>query len=305
MATRFEDPCEGTNGTTVTVGNSDFSFVSVGNPPAYSTAQKFLGASSIDCSSTGTYRYCTFEEGSPSANWGVRMYFRMGGNPSVNATLLNFTSSGAIRAQVQVITDGKIRLRRGTTQAYVSTNSLALNTWYRLEVWVSASQIRMAVYAGDSLTTFADSGTLSYSEGTIGSVWFGNSVNTTWTTLYIDQVIATDTAAFPGPSTTPIGITTDANFSMLLGDSRSVSMTKSNGTNPTTWAWTVSGPNNSTSQFSAPSAQTTQFTPTAAGVYTLTGTGTDGTGSDSDTTQVTVTVADRMRFSRAVTIQAV
>lgn len=305
MATRFAEPCEGTNGVNVSSSNTAFTAVNVGTPPAFATAQKFLGNSSIDCSTTGSYRYGIYET-SASALWGLRFYFRMGGFPSANSTLVELrSSSNDTRAQIQVITDGSIRIRNGTVAQWTSSSPLSVGVWYRVEAWFNAntSTMQMAVYVGDSLTSVASSGNRTFNTGTIAEVRLGNAINSSWSGLFLDQIIATDTASFPGPSTTPIGITTDNDFSMLRGDSHPVSMTKTNGSGTTTYAWTVSGPNNSTSQFANAAAQSTTFTPTLAGTYIITGTGTDGTGSDSDSTTVTVAEPARMKFSRVVTIE--
>lgn len=305
MAVRFAEPCEGTNGTTTTTDNTEFDvFNAVGARPAFSTAQKLFGNSSIDVSCSGQARYCTYDAGSLSAVWGVRYYFRMGGFPGANGTTFQALNGATIRAQHQILTDGTFRLRRATTSAYATPSPLAINTWYRAESWFSTSQFRLGLYLGDSPTALYDSGVQTYGAGTFNRVQFGNSTNTTWSGLYLDQVTATDTSAFPGPSATPIGITTPADFSMLAGDSYPIAMTKSDGSGTVTYLWTVqSGPNLSNSQFGNRNVASTNFIPTLAGSYVLLGQGTDDTGSDSDTTTATVGSPDRMRFSRAVVIQ--
>lgn len=303
--------CDGTNGVSVSQANSSFVvFNPSGAVPVFDTTTKWVGSASLDCSATGLSRYCLWWDGddpmvpgSVRHRLGARCYYRIGGAPSAQAVIGEFANNSTICAQVQVGTDRKWSLYDGSTQVWQSTAAISVDTWCRWDWWFNnlTGQQRAALFAGDGSTPVEDTGVMPYTQG-VGarsSAW-GVLSNVTLSGVRIDAVRLMDSADFPGVAGAVIVVFTDVDFSMLLSESHSVAATRMAGSGTATYAWTVSGPDSSTSQFANASAQSTLFTPTLPGVYTLTCTGTDATGADSDTTTVTVTGGDRMVFSRTV-----
>lgn len=294
MATIIDEPCDGTNGASATTGNTDFTgFNPSGTVPAFSTGTKLTGTASLDCSTTGTYRYATYTSGATTSVRTVRWYFQFGANPSANAIVAAVQTSAVDRAQVRLLTDGTLQLRNVTTAVWASSSALATGTWYRAEWLVDSggSGQRLYLYAGHSPSALYDSGWQSYTAAVFNDSKFGNLSNTTLSGLFVDSVKITDTAALIGPALTPP--TVDAGVAQTIQDyhAATIDATVSGNTGTTTYAWTVvSGPSTAGSQFSTTSAVDTVFTPAGgAGAYTLQLAVSDDSGTTTDTVTVTVT----------------
>lgn len=213
------------NGTGVTVANS----TTYGDSPSSSVSTtNGTVAYSSDVSMHGTRSIkLTMNSGATSMNlWNAlggisttscagRLYFNLGAYPSSAVRFLSIRTSASTGAEVggmNINPNGTIATT-DTSGVYLNQSSsttqvLALNTWYRVEmamnVSATAGQYKTAVYAGDSTSAYysytsantLNTGTTNISEIRVGHVSTAGTFANPW---YLDDfAIADGTTAFLG-----------------------------------------------------------------------------------------------------------
>jgi hypothetical protein len=165
------NPCEGTDGTTVTTGNSDdnggnaFVLVNIGAAAimAYETTGAIHGTSSIRMTTpttTSTVQVGWTDTGATSA--AARWYVHFTTLPTALLQLgVNFRGNGAgsSLARIDTTTDGTFRCVMGSTTGSFSGSGLSTGTTYRLEAVASgfngsSGTITVTAYVGESTTPF-------------------------------------------------------------------------------------------------------------------------------------------------------
>jgi hypothetical protein len=165
------NPCEGTDGTTVTTGNSDdnggnaFVLVNIGAAAvmAYETTGAIHGSSSIRMTTpttTSTVQVGWTDTGATSAV--ARWYVNFTTLPTALLQLgVNFRGNGAgsSLARTDTNTDGTFRCVMGATTGSYSGSALSTGTTYRLEAVASgfngsSGTITVTAYVGESTTPY-------------------------------------------------------------------------------------------------------------------------------------------------------
>lgn len=213
----------GTNGTTVTTGNSgggsttawDLVSIPTGQTLTYSNTQAFDGTLSYKITNdTSTAAGALLRWGDTLAltSAALRVYVYLPGtNPTVAVNLATFSTnnSGTIASSCKLVlmTTGKLQLQdSSSTGIWTSTNVLPTNTWVRLELYAtpgatSTSGVVGAGYATGTgaLTEQFTSSTVNTGSGPIGRAQFGKTSGT-WSgvTFYMDNIALGNTAAFIG-----------------------------------------------------------------------------------------------------------
>jgi hypothetical protein len=219
----------GSNGTTITTGNSggasgtawDTVSIVTNGTAVYDTGTVLTGAVSarLATGATSGTVYCQWQS-AIQALWASgltthygRRYIRVAALPSANRVIAQFyDTSGAIaRGQFLLLTTGAIRLRNKTPSTVATfTTVLSVDTTYRLEWRVDGSATgayEMHLFAGDSTSALESivGGTADFG-GTIGTAAFG------WLTAganvanqWLDGVQLNDTG-LPGPETSALTV---------------------------------------------------------------------------------------------------
>jgi hypothetical protein len=211
----------GTNGTTVSTGNSGgasgtaWDLVSIPTGTlTYSSTQARQGTLSYKVVTTAA----TAAEG--ILRWGdtlalpaasLRCYvFLPGTNPTVAATLAQFsTNGGAIAASTKLAlsTTGKLQLQDATGAGlWTSTSALPTGVWVRLEMYAQPGTTTTNGVAGAGYATGTGALTEQFTTSTanagtavIGRAQFGKNSGTWATqTFYMDDIALGNTAAFLG-----------------------------------------------------------------------------------------------------------
>lgn len=212
----------GTNGTTVTTGNSGgasgtaFGEVVLGTGTVtYSTEQVHSGAYSIKIVS-GSGSAARVRHTVPLAANIFRLsataYAYLTGYPTAAKQWLYFSNYSSNIANLGMNSAGRPILQDGTATQNTGTSSLPLNTWLRLEVTVivgatsTTGTIIANIYDGDSYTNLYSYSSSARNTGTdpLSYVVLGNGSNTgDWSTMYIDDFTITD-APLPVPINTAL-----------------------------------------------------------------------------------------------------
>jgi hypothetical protein len=302
-----EDFETGTNGTVITTSNTIF-VSPVVDSPVISTARSISGTRSMNCSTTTSRHpnvYWT-DTVARALRW-ASFYMWFGSNPVSNTVIAQAGQAiGTIQSQLQLMTDGTIRMRNGV-MAQWSSPVLTPSNWYRVS-WLNRSsdskqQAKIYLLHSGTPITGGDSGLQTYSGGTVNDFTFGSLVGMANLSLYLDRLIL-DNANEPAAFVTPLSVVVGSDKSSMPSTATAnLTMTPSDGSGTKTYAWTIdSGPSLSTAQFGTPTAQNTTFNPSSVGTYVLRGTATDTTGSPFDTVTVTVTQAQAIVWTKVVLI---
>jgi hypothetical protein len=206
----------GTNGTTITTGNSGGAsgnaFDAVTGSPTFSSTHAAHGtlSCSVSVSSSSATVAWNASLGSQAQVW-FREYFYIPSNPGGTIYLTSFTQAGVSTcASLMMLSTGQLAVWDNTSTAQItSTESVPLNQWFRVEGFVvgnaSTGQLALNIYNQmDSVNptethqTAANLNTF----GTINKVNFGAPVSTTFS-YYLDD-IGVSTAGYLGPSNTAI-----------------------------------------------------------------------------------------------------
>lgn len=184
----------GTNGTAITVANSGGAsgnaFSQVTPSIEYSSAYAAHGSLSAAIVNPDT-NYRTFNWAVTDSNVFARMYFYFDGSVS-SGVLMTLNTSAGSPAHLSVMGDfgNKLQLYSGGDRG-TTTEGIAPDTWYRAEVYRTATTIRWALYEGDATTAIYQSPEATGVDlGAMNQVVFGkNNSNDELTTLrYIDSV---------------------------------------------------------------------------------------------------------------------
>jgi hypothetical protein len=214
MALPLSNTLEGTDGTTITTGNSANpnafdTFIGGGAQIAYDTAQFMAGTSSAlvtqDASPAEHTAYWTTGSigGAQSVLYG-RIYYRHPANPANNFHLVTFWGA-AIGGCIDIDTDGKVSVVDSTfANKGSSASSLSTNTWYRIEFHyqghASTGEIDVNIYVGHSASVFTTSGgTAGNFRTDIDALGWGINAVAANHTFWFDDVQLNGTG-LPGPS---------------------------------------------------------------------------------------------------------
>lgn len=209
----------GTNGTTVTTGNSGgvsgdaWSLVNIpaSSTITYDTVGASHGSLGYNVTTAATNLSPYFEKVVTTANrHAVRFYFKLPVLPSVTNPICVFRLAAATAADIRVSSTNQLRLTDSAGGTLVTTTTtLVANTWYRCEAAVDAvgGGYALKLFAGDSTTPLDD---LSGSGGSFGAAQltkerYGKPASGTFIgTIYIDSIAAQDLATgFIGPVSNP------------------------------------------------------------------------------------------------------
>jgi hypothetical protein len=208
----FEVP---SNGTTITTGNSagagetTFDAVSsVGATVITDNAHSAHGSQSMKCVCTSfNSGYVQWTLATPVKVW-FRAYVYFTANPPGSTPIINVRSSGgATPAGIAISTTGKVRGMDATlSQVTVTTNSINLNAWTRIEGFITPSLTVGQIETKLFLTSDSSTPTETQTSGSALNTGFsavqirygldgvGSGTWTTWT----DDIAASDTA-YIGP----------------------------------------------------------------------------------------------------------
>lgn len=294
-----------TNGTAVSPTNSDdFGDSAIGSVTKtsttvnYSTVTAAHGTTSIQiaggltASSNGYFSYLGL---SAAATYAIQFYTYFTAYPSGNA-LIAYTRDGASATmdQFYVRADGTFGIGPNGLPIIWSSASLSLNTWYRWDISkiiaASAGKATLTVNTLDQTTN--PFGVMGYTNNNTGTTTIASMVigkpttGSTWDTLYIDDVRATDTTSnvfspyVPPSNVAPTVSISPSTYTATLGSPISVTGVASDtdGTIASR-TWTCTSFPGSAPTLSGASTSTVTFTPATAGVYTLSFTATDNTGA--------------------------
>lgn len=211
----------GTNGTTVTLGNS-------GGASGTALAAVTPGTGTITFDSTvahtGSYSYnltagtgsnCFIGYGMSSATvMTSRVYIYFTGWPTTSTQLIRFfANTGGLMGNIFCQgSTGKFGVQDNTGTINQTTTLGILNTWLRFELTVAAGAtttsgyIRANIYIGDStsqllysyVNTACNTTTSTASVYSVGKI--SNSGN--WATMYVDDLLVQDNLNMLGPTST-------------------------------------------------------------------------------------------------------
>lgn len=124
----------------------------------YETAAAMHGALGIRTSSASSLIY--WEHNVATTAMAARLYFRIGALPGADNHVLRFGNGATRLVSWHINAANKLRLSdaSGTTGIWTATDALAINTWYRLELYAvcgsttSNGVIQGYYYLGDSTT---------------------------------------------------------------------------------------------------------------------------------------------------------
>lgn len=230
MASTFtEDFDGGSNGVTITAGNSGYDGFTAATSPVFSNAQAHSGTLSALYAVSATTCSARISFSATGLRF-FRFYIYLSSNPGGNTQVYSVYSSGTQRGDLRITSAGKIQIRNGTTAVHTTTASLTLNAWNRVEWRVdnTNSQQQVRLYLGancDGSTADEDTGNRTYNTGTFDRHIAGTHASGTLT-YYIDDDAADD-ATWVGPAitsqdgtfTTAVGTATaDGGSTTLSGD---------------------------------------------------------------------------------------
>lgn len=246
----------GTNTTTVTTGNSGgasgnaFSAVNAGI--TFSSTQKAHGSLAYAFAGTAaTFNVVQLDSASgTTTGWALRFYVYLTGYPSAETTFCAAQTAGGVGlAGLNLTATGGIKLTRAAgALAGTFTNTLSLNTWYRLSMWggVSATvaPLNAAIYALDNATAIESLNLTNQNTGStvMGRAVYGKLTQAPgMTTYYIDDIAQDpDTASEIGPvANTPPTVDAGTDQSVSAGATVNLSATANDPDGTiATYAWT-------------------------------------------------------------------
>lgn len=151
----------GTNGTTITTGNSASgsgdAFTALSGTSTFSTSAAYHGSLGFQAPTTAAAGYFYWDVSSTS-NIAARLYFRPAGVASSDDYLIRLGNGTTRLVSVHVNAAGKLRVSdaAGTTGVWTAASALTANTWYRLDLYAVAGSttsngtIKFGYYLGDS-----------------------------------------------------------------------------------------------------------------------------------------------------------
>lgn len=208
--------CEGTDGATVTTGNSGMDAIAIGTggTTTYDAANKLFGSTCVKVT-TGTG---TATEAAWSTQLGTvttlyaRWYLKLGFTPGANNRLFQGMCAGSQSGfGFDLSTTRTLITKDAGNGTWGTTAAIPLNQWVRVEMDVPAFSTTtgapvLRLYLSPHSTT-ADS-TISGTNRNIGAncTFFRLPIRTaSWGPIYYDE-IKLDTAAQPGPLPDPTAV---------------------------------------------------------------------------------------------------
>lgn len=212
MVARVNSAEGGTSGATVTTGNSggtsgdawDEVSIPAGTTLTYQTAAAYKGSRGYRVT-TGTTSGHGADMRWALAGWPLvrqRFYIRFSALPGYESQVAYVSSpSGSLLARVMVTSTGKLSVFNAWfSRLWTSTNSLAVNTWYRIEFIVvpgttySNGTIRVAYAAGDGAVaeTYVSTAANTGNGGVLGQMYVGKLTGVWNANLDFDDVAADD-----------------------------------------------------------------------------------------------------------------
>lgn len=162
----------GSNGTTITTGNSGGSSGDAfDNAPApgtgatmtFSTAQAAHGSVSMSTSTSGTSTtaYAGYTLATVASDF-VRAYYRFTSLPSAQQVILRYLSSGSQSLRVNVTTAGLVEVRNAAnTVVGTTTSAISAGSWFRIELnptfSTTVGAIALRLYLTPDGTSISDS----------------------------------------------------------------------------------------------------------------------------------------------------
>lgn len=235
MTTKTNTAEGGTNGTTVTAGNSGggsgdaVTALPGTTPPIFTTAQQVSGGLSYAfqaaTAATSIWQWTGFS----GTDFGARLSIRITANPTGTTEIVQLRSASAAAMRILLTTTGKVQVNNAANaNVFVSTGSLSVNTWYDIALRAMAGtgtadgHLQMAFYLSTTPTTVIE--TYSVTTGNAGTATlvdarFGKLSASTWPdTFWIDSITANDTAAGALPAAVVIATTAPNLISTLAPD---------------------------------------------------------------------------------------
>src|ERR1035437_7076476 len=166
--------------------------------PAVSTSIfRSSGGQSIEFVSTGTSVYSSVDP--TGTQFVLRKYVYLQNLPSVTSTMLQFINANG-NCSFKVTAAGLAELTMGTSGDISTTKTLAINTWYRIDIKVDtsgATATATATIDGASSTTAS----AAQASTNITSIRFGNITASTWSLNIDDMTVSATIGDYPiGPA---------------------------------------------------------------------------------------------------------
>ncbi len=255
----FESGANGDNLNGVNA-NADFPVVT-GGTAVISTAHTIEGTRSALLTATTTSGAVYFQKTVPTTSQlAVDTFIYITTLPTVEVGVVWLGAGATRQVHVSAMNDGRIRLRDasggGGATLWTSTQTMSLNTWYRIAIYTTPNAttgtVRAALYAGGSSSPIADS-TLLTNVNTgatqFETVRIGTKVSTGTTEFiaYFDNY-GYDSAATDLPAVGGSGPSANANVSATV---RIVDASASTGTGLTYGITQTSGPTKTATLLSA------------------------------------------------------
>lgn len=215
MTLRANSAEGGSNGTTVTTGNSGgasgdaFNTVSIGTggSATFTSASEAHGTLSYSLGSATGATFVAWT-GWNTATAACRFYFMFPTLPSAQMILVRLRNAGGVVLELDITAANKFQVRNQTPAiVFTGTTTLSANTWYRVEFGATPNATTAAInvdyYVGDSLTpvetgyatTTGNTGTGNFTE-----IRFGPQSGGVTTTPDFDDLAFTDlTTTYIGP----------------------------------------------------------------------------------------------------------
>jgi hypothetical protein len=300
----------GTNGTTVSTGNSGGvsgdAFFSVspgtGGTITFTNAQAMHGTLSYNLTTGTTATTVILSDGNVGTSFGTRFYIRLTGYPSSETIIHDVqTAAGTTVSRLHITTTGALKVvNNAGTAVSTFTNVLALNTWYRVAFWgtvnATTGSLNAVTYAGDSLTAIETKNLTNQNTGSTGAgraVYGKGTPSPTMATFYIDDIKQDlETAAeISIPTNSPPTVSVNSNQNVAAGATVNLTASASDSDGSiATYAWTYDFPTSGGPSITGGSTAAASFTAGSAGnLYVLRCTVTDNLGATAfDTTEVRV-----------------
>lgn len=150
IAALSEDFEGGSHGAAMTTTNSFFDSLQPASPPLFNS-DAYQGALAM-APVTGTLSVNRVNFPATGTLW-VSFYFKLTGLPTSNTSFLSIYQDDTARVgDLQVMTDGSLRLRSVSDERWVSNNPLTVAEWCRISVGVDVGgTIQARIYTGVSI----------------------------------------------------------------------------------------------------------------------------------------------------------
>ena len=304
MSSVFSEGFEsGSNGVTITTSNTTYSAAS--GTSSFDNSTYVAGSLSAKMSpggGAGIYLREIFSGGSVTSRY-FRRYFQVNAFPGSTSivTLLRVRLSSTNLGQVVLLNTGAIQIRDANTTIATSSNTISLNTWFRIEWEVNGTgaatqTCRLFLGSNSSGATPTETLTGGYSGGAFDRIEDGVGTSGYSGTLWLDEV-DDDTSSWPGPSSgasQPPTANAGTNQTVVSGQVVTLNGSASSDTSGTiiSYSWsqltgtsvTLSNPTAVSPSFTSPTVTTSPITLSFGLVVT------DNHSLQSSQSSVTITV---------------